>query len=94
MATKTTGDRLGDAVKHAEALIFELMALKTEIEALREQAPELVGPGEIAEMLGIHPANISRMRKAGRIPAPIQELKDGPVWLKAQFTFPNTLGSE
>jgi hypothetical protein len=90
MATNQA-DRLEQAIQTATALVGDLVQLRAEVEALREQVPDLVGPGEIAEILQVHPGHISRLRKAGRIPAPIAELKDGPVWLRAQFTFPNTL---
>ena len=90
MAT-VTPDRLGRAIEHAEALIFELSALKTEIETLAEQAPELVGAREAAELMQIHRNDFARRRAQGRIPPPIAELASGPVWLKAQFTWPNTL---
>jgi len=88
----TTEDRLSRSIATAEALLAELYELRAEVEAMREQVPNLIGPGEIAEILQVHPGHVSRLRKQGRIPAPIAELKDGPVWLRAQFTFPNTLG--
>lgn len=84
-------DRLTDAIESATELLADLERLRGEYDALREQVPELVGPGEIAEILQVHPAHVSRLRKQGRIPAPIAELKTGPIWLRAQFTFPNQL---
>jgi hypothetical protein len=79
------------AIKQTKALIAELEQLRIEIEALQEQAPELVGFAEVAELLQLEGPELARRRRAGRIPAPIAELRAGPVWLKAQFTWPNTL---
>jgi hypothetical protein len=85
-------DNLSEALAIANELVVALERLRKEHEAMRERVPDLVGPGEIAELLQIRPESFSRLKKQGRIPPPIAELKDGPVWLRAQFTFPNTLG--
>jgi len=94
MSVTVTADRLARAIEQAEGLLYELMALKTEVETLHELAPELIGAREAAELMQIHRKDFARRRAQGRIPPPIASLASGPVWLKAQFTWPNTLKEE
>jgi predicted DNA-binding protein (UPF0251 family) len=91
MIHNTPKDRLDRATRMANDLLEELAQLREEYKALREQAPELLGAREAAELMQIHRKDFARRRAQGRIPAPIASLASGPVWLKAQFTWPNTL---
>ncbi|MGH2630859.1 MAG: helix-turn-helix transcriptional regulator [Actinomycetota bacterium] len=46
-----------------------------------EQEPErYVGTAEVAEYLGVSKQRVSELRSAGRMPAPVAELRAGPVW--------------
>ena len=42
--------------------------------------PELWGAAEIANHLGVTPSLVHRWIRAGRLPAPIAELRMGKVW--------------
>lgn len=46
-----------------------------------ETEPErFVGTAEVAEFLGVSKQRVSELRSAGRMPAPVAELRAGPVW--------------
>ena len=46
-----------------------------------ETEPErYVGAAEVAEFLGVSKQRVSELRSAGRMPAPVAELRSGPVW--------------
>ena len=45
----------------------------------------IVGPGEIVEMLGVHPATVSRWINDGTLPAADWELHCGKLWLRARI---------
>jgi hypothetical protein len=87
----TTTDRLERAIEQTRQALAELEQLQVEMGTLREQAPDLIGAREAAELMQIERHEFSRRRRQGRIPPPIAELAAGPVWLRAQFTWPNTL---
>ena len=91
MIQHTPKDRLNRATRMAKDLLAELQSLREEYDALREQAPELLGFAEVCDLLQVSQTTFQRRRSEGQIPAPIANLASGPVWLKAQFTFPNTL---
>lgn len=50
---------------------------KAEIRKRNNRVPELMGPVEVAEVLGVHPNNIDRV---AHLPEPAQELSRGRVW--------------
>lgn len=58
----------------------------TEAELDRELArpamPELVGVGEIAELLGVTRQRASEVQTRAGFPAPVARLKSGPVWTR------------
>jgi len=62
----------------------------TEAELDRELArpafPELVGVGEIAELLGVTRQRASEVQTREGFPAPVARLKSGPVWTRASIT--------
>jgi len=87
----TTATRIDTTIEQLQLAIAELHELRVEVEALREQVPELVGFAEVCALLQMSQTTFQRRRAEGQIPAPIATLASGPIWLKAQFTFPNTL---
>lgn len=49
----------------------------------RPRLPELVGVGEIADMLQLSPQRVSSLARSASFPALIADLKSGPVFAKA-----------
>ena len=47
---------------------------------LATEPERYVGTAEVAEFLGVSKQRVSELRSAGRMPAPIAELRSGPVW--------------
>lgn len=45
--------------------------------------PELVGVGEVAELLGVSRQRASGLARSPAFPPPVAELKAGPVWARA-----------
>ncbi|MFN2504268.1 MAG: hypothetical protein ABR540_08565 [Acidimicrobiales bacterium] len=45
--------------------------------------PELVGVGEVAEMLGVTRQRASGLARSSTFPPPLADLKAGPVWARA-----------
>ena len=45
--------------------------------------PELVGVGEVAELLGVSRQRASSLARSAAFPPPLAELKAGPVWARA-----------
>lgn len=43
---------------------------------------DLLGPGEVQQLLGISRATFGRYREAG-FPKPWRELEQGPIWLRS-----------
>jgi len=86
-------DRLERAIAQTREALAELEQLQAEVQSVRELAPELVGFREVAELLQVRKQELNRRRRQGRIPPPIAELAAGPIWLRAQFTWPNTLSN-
>jgi predicted site-specific integrase-resolvase len=43
---------------------------------------ELVGAAEAAEILGVKVPQITRWRRAGKMPPPVEELRATYVWLR------------
>lgn len=41
---------------------------------------DIVGPGEIARLMQVHPTTVSRWRASGDMPLPDAQLDSGPVW--------------
>jgi hypothetical protein len=78
-----------EAAGLAAAPIVRVEAL-TETELERELAqpafPELVGVGEIAELLGVTRQRASEVQTRAGFPAPVARLKSGPVWTRASIT--------
>lgn len=52
-------------------------------ENARGALPEMVGIGEVAELLGLSRQRASQVARSSRFPTPIAELKAGPVFTKA-----------
>ena len=47
---------------------------------------DLVGPSEIAGMLGVHRQQVTRWRRNGKLPDPVAVLQgDRPVWHRSQI---------
>lgn len=47
---------------------------------------DLVGPSEIATMLGVHRQQVTRWRRNGKMPEPVAVLQgDRPVWYRSQI---------
>ena len=86
--------RMDHAIRQTRKHLAELEQIRDELGALADIAPDLVGLAEAAELLELSKIEFSRRRRNGRIPPPIADLASGPVWLRAQFTFPNTLKEE
>lgn len=47
--------------------------------------PTYLGLAEVADLLGIPTTAAGMRRRRGKLPAPIAELKMGPLWELAQF---------
>jgi len=47
---------------------------------------DIVGPGEVASMLRVHPVTVSRWQRDGVLPPPEAELNRGPVWRRTTIT--------
>jgi hypothetical protein len=43
-------------------------------------ATPILGPAELAELLGVTPGRVRQLRAAGKLPAPWAVLASGPVW--------------
>jgi hypothetical protein len=67
---------------HAEAMTYaehdRLLALPA--------FPELAGVAELAEALGVSSQRVSTLRHRDGFPAPVAELRSGPVWRLADIT--------
>ncbi len=46
---------------------------------------DLVGPSEIATLLGVHRVTVDRWRRDGVLPPAEAELNRGPVWQRASI---------
>jgi hypothetical protein len=46
--------------------------------------PDVVGPGEIAELFGVTPQSVSLWQRGDHFPAPDFVLRQGPIWLKSR----------
>lgn len=44
--------------------------------------PEMLGVSEVAEFLCVSKQRVGELRESGRLPAPIGELRAGPVWAR------------
>lgn len=70
------------------AKAFQVLALEAVTHAEQERRlaaplmPELVGAGEIAEMLGVSKQRVAQLRDRADFPVPIAVLKAGPVWTR------------
>lgn len=42
--------------------------------------PALLGSGEVAAKLGVSRQRLHELRSSGRLPAPLAELSNGPIW--------------
>ncbi|HYT80008.1 MAG TPA: hypothetical protein VEQ37_12285 [Actinomycetota bacterium] len=45
--------------------------------------PDLVGVAEVADLLGVSKQRVSELRDSPRFPAPVSDLRSGPVWTRA-----------
>jgi predicted DNA-binding transcriptional regulator AlpA len=50
-----------------------------------EPVGELVGVAEVCDRLGIKRMTLKRLRDSGKFPAPVAELRAGPVWRLADI---------
>lgn len=60
--------------------LVEADVLSKEIE--KSNFPDIVGSGEVLEILGISKQYLGQLRAAGRFPEPIRELKRTPIWMR------------
>jgi len=45
--------------------------------------PEILGPGEVATLLGVSSQRLLALRRAGRFPEPALEVAAAPLWLRS-----------
>lgn len=63
-----------------EIVLLEVMHERYQQVVLEAPPPELVGVSEIAELLGVSRQRVGELRRQPGFPAPIAELRAGPVW--------------
>jgi hypothetical protein len=72
---------------HGEPVAVEVLTTAEQDRQLAEPAfPELAGVSEIAELLGVSRQRASSVQHLEAFPAPVAELRSGPVWRKADLT--------
>lgn len=86
-------DAIDTAVRHCLGAIpgtllsVELVTEEEQERRLAEPArPELVGLSEIAELLEVSRQRASQLRSLPAFPAPVAELRSGPVWYRSDIT--------
>lgn len=62
-----------------------MTAAELDRELARPAFPELVGIGEIAELLGVTRQRASAVQTNREFPAPVAQLKSGPVWTRSSI---------
>lgn len=73
--------------KRGEPVAVEVLTTAEQDRRLAEPAfPELAGVSEIAELLGVTRQRASSVQHLEAFPAPVAELRSGPVWRKADLT--------
>ena len=55
-------------------------AAQTAHDALRPSLPEMMGVAEVASRLNVSKQRVDELRRAGRLPEPLIELRAGPIW--------------
>lgn len=65
-------------------LPIERVEAKSRARAVRDLErptyPEMLGAAEVADTLGVSRQRVDELRRAGRLPEPIAELRASPVW--------------
>jgi len=66
-------------VERIEAIEADRLGAQLEV----SNFPDIVGPGEAAEILGVSRQRVHELRSTGQFPRPMVELGIGAVWLRA-----------
>jgi predicted DNA-binding protein (UPF0251 family) len=79
--------KIAKADVRGEPVAVEVLTTAEQDRQLAEPAfPELAGVSEIAELLGVSRQRASSVQHLEAFPAPVAELRSGPVWRKADLT--------
>jgi hypothetical protein len=79
--------RIAKAEVRGEPVAVEVLTTAEQDRRLAEPVfPELAGVSEIAELLGVSRQRASSVQHLEAFPAPVAELRSGPVWRKADLT--------
>ena len=59
---------------------------KVTIRRTPNEAGDLVGPGEVAEILGVEPTRVPRYYREGKLPEPVATVGNGKrrIWLRSE----------
>jgi hypothetical protein len=75
-----SAEHAAEAGRHLVAGAAEMVGLPAGAVRCTGVIPALLGSGEVAAKLGVSRQRLHELRSSGRLPAPLAELSNGPIW--------------